>query len=76
MATEGICLDLEEIKKDNFIIKFYIIGSYSDIDYLLNNFQTIKNKALKGADLIYENGGWVIKETSCSSSMPEIGNKS
>lgn len=62
IATKGICLDLEEIKKNNFVVRFYIIGEVSNIDDLLNNFQTIKNKDVEWMDLIYQDGRWITNQ--------------
>lgn len=62
-ATKGICLDLGDIKKGNFVIRFYIIGTVSNIDDLLNNFQIIKNKDIEWMDLIYQDGSWITNQS-------------
>lgn len=49
LATDGLLIDLEEvncIKGSTLEVKLYTVGDYSDMDYVLNNFEQLKAGAL------------------------------
>ena len=49
LAAEGILIDLDEIHKEKMglELKVYTVGDHTDMDFILNNFQQLKEMAVK-----------------------------
>jgi len=60
LSSSGIIIDLDEMQKDDSNIKIYTIGKYSNMDIVLNNFEKMKNNAIKSNNLRYNNGNWIL----------------
>ena len=58
IAESGLLIDLEE--KDGSSSKIYTVGSYSDMDEVLNNWEKIKANSATVNMLSYSNGEWTI----------------
>lgn len=60
LATQGILIDLEELhnKKGRFDLKIYTVGEHVDMDYILNNFQKLKETATKVSTLSCSEKQW------------------
>lgn len=60
LAKDGLLIDLNDLsrKSENVEIKFYIVGSYSDMDTIQNNFQQIRDNALRVCSFKCNKNGW------------------
>lgn len=65
MATSGLLIDLEEssCNPGGLETKLYIIGSYSDMDTVLNNYQKLKESATQIHSLHCNETEWSISQT-------------
>ncbi len=62
LTTDGLLIDLDESsrKSGSLEAKLYVIGAYSDMDTILNNYQKLKESATQIHSLRCDKTGWSI----------------